>query len=76
MRRLNTTLRGLPPAQAAKMARACGVATVIYGTEAWYPGMYRESPSLKTKRVSTYTDYLMDILDKPLNALARVVIPA
>lgn len=35
MKRFNRTLRGLPPAQACKVARACGVATVMYATEAW-----------------------------------------
>ncbi|RYP71349.1 hypothetical protein DL771_004837 [Monosporascus sp. 5C6A] len=53
MKRLNSSLRGLPPAQAIKVARACGVATVIMNS-----------------------GYLMDILDKPLNALVRAVTPA
>lgn len=76
MRRLNNTLRGLPPAQAAKVARACGVATVMYATEAWWPGKERTSPSKREGRVSTNTGSLEEVLDKPLRALVREVCPA
>jgi len=76
MKRLNSTLRGLPPAQACKVAGACGVATAMYAAEAWWPGESKVSSSIRDKVVSTNKGYLEDILDKPLNALARAVCPA
>lgn len=76
MRRLNNTLRGLPPAQASKVARACGVATVMYAAEAWWPGDTRVSASVRNKVVSTNKGYLEDILDTPLKSLVRAVTPA
>lgn len=75
MKRLHTTLQGLPPAQAQKVARACGTATVMYAAEAWWPGKKRVSASTK-KEVSTNSRCLEDILDKPIKALARAVVPA
>jgi len=69
IRRLNNTLRGLPPVQAAKVARACGTATVMYAAEAWWPGATKVSQSIRNKVVSTNKGYLEDILDKPLKAL-------
>ena len=72
MRRLNNTVKGHPPGQAAKVARACGVATVMYDTEAWYPGTHRASPSLKTKRVSTYV--IMMLVLKILLSRLRIYI--
>lgn len=76
MRRLNSTLRGLPPTQARKVARACGVATVMYAVGAWWPGSRKTSSSRRYTTVSTNTGHLEDILDKPLKALARAVTPA
>ena len=65
----------IPPNVVAMAAKACIIPVALYGMEARWPGLERESRTNPDRLVGTGVLGLTDKLDKALKTAARAVLP-
>ncbi|KAJ6437642.1 endonuclease/exonuclease/phosphatase [Purpureocillium lavendulum] len=75
LKAMTTTNRGPLPSAVRRAVRACIEPQLLFGAEAWYPGMTRPNWSQPTREGPSGIMHLVRRMDKSLHTAVRAVLP-
>ena len=75
LKAMTSTNRGPLPSAVRKAVRACIEPQLLFGAEAWYPGMTRPNWSQPTREGPSGIMHLVRRMDKSLHTAVRAVLP-